>query len=464
MLFNSFDYLVFLPVIFILFHFVIPVKIRWPFLLAASYYFYMCWRVEYIFLIALSTIVDYWAGIKMSEKKEKKDRKKYLYASLIINLGMLFFFKYYDFFIYNSELAFSKFNIFYDSYYFKFLLPVGISFYTFQTLSYTIDVYRGKATAEKHLGYFALYVSYFPQLVAGPIERPNDLIPQIRETKSLTAEDVRYAINKILLGFFKKVVVADTIAIYCDQMFTNPGNGTGAQYYVTSLLFNVQLFCDFSGYSDIAIGTARLFGVRLRENFNGPFWATSFSDFWNRWHMSLTTWIGDYIFAPMVRNFTKWSDYIGIGVFVLIGFWHGASWNFIVFGFIHGLIMYVQRRYKKIPRIKKFNKTKFAYYFYLVWTFHLLSFTGLFFRNSLSNALKILGHIFTDFRIGFDELKSAYQTEMMMGIFVSILVFFTAFFNKELRFRHNTAYIMIMLLIIILFGQNFQNQFIYFQF
>ncbi len=226
MIFNSIEFLVFFFVVILVFY-SIPHRFRWMFLLAGSYYFYMCWKVEYVFLIILSTLIDYWAGRMMSDEPVKKKRRKYLAASLIVNLGLLFFFKYYGFFTNNVEVLLSQFNILVNFKEFDFLLPVGISFYTFQTLSYSIDVYRGELKAEKHLGYFALYVTYFPQLVAGPIERAGTLLPQLRKEADVTREDIRYGINKILLGFFKKLVVADTVATYVDQVFDNVAGGTG---------------------------------------------------------------------------------------------------------------------------------------------------------------------------------------------------------------------------------------------
>ena len=463
MLFNSFDFVIFLPLVIVAYY-LIPGRFRWMFLLAASYYFYMCWRVDYIVLIALSTMVDYWAGLRMSAQPDKKGRRKYLIASLVLNLGLLFFFKYFNFFSYNTEVLMSNFNVFYDSTVFDLLLPVGISFYTFQTLSYTIDIYRGKIKAEKHLGYFALYVSYFPQLVAGPIERSDRLIPQLRKEAKVSRDDIRYAINKILLGFFKKVVVADTVAIFCDQMFAGSINGTGLQYYFAAVLFAVQLFCDFSGYTDIAIGTARLMGVRLMENFNWPFWTSNMSDFWSRWHISLTSWIGDYIFKPMVMKYKRWGMLLSIGVMVLIGFWHGAQWSFIIFGLLHGVIIAVQKIWRKTKALKPFNKTKFAKYFFIVWNFHLLVLTGIFFRCKADTAWEVIKHMVTDFRIGFSELQSPFQTEFVVACFVSVLVLITAFFNRELRFRFNHVFIATIVFLIILFGQDLRNQFIYFQF
>ena len=463
MLFNSFEYVVFLPLVIMLYY-VIPQRFRWVMLLAASYYFYMCWKVEYAALIMLSTAVDYWAGIKMSAQDSRKKRRKFLFASLFVNLGLLFFFKYFNFFSHNLELTLGRANIFYDSPAFNLLLPVGISFYTFQTLSYTIDIYLGKAKAERHLGYFALYVSYFPQLVAGPIERSTRLIPQLRKPATVTADDFRYAINKILLGFFKKVVVADTVAIYVDQMYGSVPNGTGLQYYFTVVLFATQLFCDFSGYTDIAIGSARLMGVRLMENFDRPFLTTNLGDFWQRWHISLTSWIRDYMFVPMVKKLNN-AAVTSIIVFVVIGIWHGASWNFVIFGLFHGVVMIIQRLLMQIKLYARFEKTTVGRWILIVVNFHLLVFSGIFFRTqTLSQAWEVMKHIATDFRIGLGELQSPFQTEFLMAAMVSLMALGTALFNKKLTFRINWLYILIMLVLTFFLGQDLANQFIYFQF
>ncbi|MCB0736057.1 MAG: MBOAT family protein [Bacteroidetes bacterium] len=463
MLFNSFQFLWFLPISIVVYYLLNP-KWRWAFLLGISYYFYMCWRPEYVVLILASTVLDYWVARKMSELSNQKVRKKYLYMSLVGNLGMLFTFKYFDFFMYNTEVLMGKLNIFYDSPILNVLLPMGISFYTFQTLSYTIDVYKGKTTAEKHLGYFALYVTYFPQLVAGPIERASRLLPQLKKTTLPSRDDVQYGINKILLGFFKKVVVADNIAVFCDQLFANPVNASGLLYAIAITLFIFQLFADFSGYSDIAIGTARLMGVRLMENFNRPFWSSNISEFWSKWHISLTSWIGDYIFKPMVKNWPKAAQFLSIFVMVLIGFWHGASWNFVTFGLLHGVIIFLQRHYKKIAWLKGFSKRPYIINLYRIWNVVLLIITGVFFRNSFGNSVKIFKHIVSDFSLSLGQLRSPFQTEMMISIFVCLLLLVTVVFNEKLKFKHQNLYTLFMLLVIIFLGLDNQNQFIYFQF
>jgi alginate O-acetyltransferase complex protein AlgI len=464
MMFNSFQYVVFLPLV-VMAYYLLPHRFRWIMLLGVSYYFYMCWRVEFALLMLASSFIDYWAGINMAAKKDKKDRRPYLVASMVFNLGILFFFKYFNFLTYNVELALGEFNFFYDSPFLDILLPVGISFYTFQSLSYTFDVYKGKCDAEQHLGYFLLYVCYFPQLVAGPIERPGSLIPQITRDTRATADDVRYGINKILLGFFKKVVVADSIAVFVDQMYGHIPNGSGLMYYFTMILFLLQIFSDFSGYTDIALGSARLMGVRLMENFDRPLYVTNLQDSWNRWHISLTTWIRDYIFIPLALKNKGRRELYTILVFVVIGLWHGASWNFMIFGLFHGINVVLQRYYRDIKALQPLGKNFLVRQVYSLWNFHLIAFGCIFFRTqNLHDAWRVITHIFTDFRLGKAEVQSPYQTEFMMAILVSVLLYFTVFFNKELRFRWNWLYITVILLVIVLLGQDVKNQFIYFQF
>lgn len=463
MLFNSFDYIIFLPLVLAL-YFIIPNSFRWAFLLAASYYFYACWRVEYLGLIILSSLIDYWAGIKMSGTEDKRLRKRYMLVSLLMNLSLLFFFKYFNFVNYNLGVLASHLNIFYGSRPYDILLPVGISFYTFQSLSYILDVYRGNMKAERHLGYFLLYVSYFPQLVAGPIERADKLIPQLHQKPNVNYEDFRYGINKLLLGFFKKVVVADNISVYVDQMYANVEQPTGIQFYVVAILFSIQIFADFSGYSDIAVGSARFMGVHLMENFNRPLWSSSIAKFWSRWHISLTSWLKDYLFAPLVKNRVN-GGIAGFIVLVLIGFWHGAKWTFIFYGTFFATIMTFQHFYKKIKFLTPFNKSKIGHFLLCLWNFNLLILGGILFRSqNMGDALVVYRKIFTDFHLNFHELFSLYEIALWTAIFVSILLSGTLLFNRRLEFKYNRLYVFVMLFLIVFFGQDLKNQFIYFQF
>lgn len=470
MLFNSLDFLFFLPAVIVLYY-IIPHKHRWIMLLGASYYFYMCWRVEYIFLIIASTMVDYWAGLKMSEKTTKAQRKPFLLVSLTVNLGLLFYFKYYGFFAFNLNEIFSHFNIISRVPYMNILLPVGISFYTFQTLSYSIDIYRGTAKEERHLGYFALYVTYFPQLVAGPIERSTRLLPQLKERPTVTKEDVRYAVNKILLGFFKKLVIADNLAVFVNETYGSLEGSNGTQVYLATLFFGFQIFCDFSGYTDIAIGSARLMGVRLMENFRKPLWERNLSDFWARWHISLTTWIRDYIYVPLRkagRNISANSPQAAastIFILVVIGFWHGASWTFIVFGLFHGVLLVVQRLTRSFPVFVWMRKHKFTDFFYRMYNFQLTVFLGVFFRaQTMSDAWLVYEKIFTDFTLNLSAILSAYKFQILLSCVLSLMLLGTAAFNRKLKFKYNWMYVSGVIVLIILLGTDSKNQFIYFQF
>lgn len=340
MLFNSFTYLWFLPCVVIV-YFSLPHKYRWILLLGASYYFYMCWKAEYIVLIILSTLIDYFSAIGIGTSKNKFLRRLCLGVSLTGNLSLLFFFKYYNFAGQNLQAVFDSFNILANVPVYHFLLPVGISFYTFQTMSYTIDVYKGSMKPERHLGYFALYVTYFPQLVAGPIERSERLLPQLRQEHRFDPDRALSGMRLIIWGLFKKVVVADRLSVYVQTVYDSPTEYAGFPLIIGTIFFAYQIYCDFSGYSDIAIGSARLIGVDLMKNFDTPYYSKSIREFWSRWHISLSTWFRDYVYIPLGGSRVKVSRfYLNLLItFLVSGFWHGANWTFIVWGFIHGISM-----------------------------------------------------------------------------------------------------------------------------
>ncbi len=393
MLFNSINFLFFFPTVIILYY-AVSQKYRWKLLLAASYYFYMCWKVEYILLIVISTLVDFYAAKKMGAIKEKKDRKKYLYLSLVVNIGILFGFKYFNFFSDSIQNAFDYFNIFYDLPYFDVLLPVGISFYTFQTLSYSIDVYNDKIEPEQHLGIFAVYVSFFPQLVAGPIERPSNLLPQFHQYHAFDYDKVVSGLRLMLWGFFKKIVIADRLAYFVNIVYNSPEEYLGFQVVIATIFFAFQIYCDFSAYSDIAIGTARVMGYDLMENFRTPYHSKSIREFWQRWHISLSTWFRDYVYIPLGGNrVIKWRWYYNLWLtFLVSGLWHGANWTFVLWGALHGFYLVfaiVIEPYKKqlshqIPI--HFNKRIINGY-NIVITFILVCFAWIFFRaNNIYDA------------------------------------------------------------------------------
>ncbi len=360
MFFNSLHFLIFLPIV-IAIYFSLPYRWRWVLLLAASYYFYMCWKAEYVLLIILSTVIDYYAALGMGRQRDKSKRKPYLLLSLIVNLGILFSFKYFNFFNENVRVLLTQFNIFYDAPTFKLLLPVGISFYTFQTLSYSIDVYRGARPPERHFGLFAVYVAYFPQLVAGPIERSTTLLPQFRDKHDFDASRAASGLRRIMWGMFQKVVVADRLAIYVDSVYNNQAPHGGLTLIVATVFFVFQVYCDFAGYSNIAIGAARIMGFDLMENFRRPFFARSVAEFWQRWHISLLTWFRDYLYIPLGGNrVARWRWYFNtMFVFVLCGLWHGAAWTYVITLGLHGFfIIFSSLTESPRPRLTRLDRLR----------------------------------------------------------------------------------------------------------
>ncbi len=339
MLFNTLEFLVFLPMALAA-YFLLPARFRWIFLLIASYYFYACWRFSYVFLLLGSTGTDYMCSRRMERCTTARRRRRYLHISLLVNLGLLFTFKYFDFINGSLRLAVEALGLAYPVPDLELTLPVGISFYTFQTLGYTIDVYYRRVKAEPNFFRFALYVSYFPQLVAGPIERARNLLPQLRQQHTFRYENVRDGATLILWGLCKKVVIADRLAEYSQVVYADPGQHAGLQIWLASFLFTVQLYCDFSGYTDIALGTARIMGVRLMQNFRQPLLARSIAELWSRWHISLTTWFRDYLYGFVRGRRVRWRMFMGIIiVFLANGLWHGANWTFAAFGLLHGVAL-----------------------------------------------------------------------------------------------------------------------------
>jgi len=369
----------------------------------------MCWKAEYLILIIASTLVDYIVGLQMAQKKTKAQRRPLLVISLAVNLGLLFSFKYFNFFNESMRGALNYFNIFYDVPAFKVLLPVGISFYTFQTLSYTIDVYRGQKEPERHLGIFALYVAFFPQLVAGPIERSTRLLPQFMKRHEYDYQRITDGLKLMAWGFFKKLVIADRVGVYVNAVYNNPTDYTGMPLAIATYFFAFQIYCDFSGYSDIAIGAARVFGIDLMQNFRQPYFSRSVAEFWRRWHISLSTWFKDYLYIPLGGNrASKMRWYFNIMfVFMISGLWHGANWTFCVWGALHGLYMLLsawtrslRRRVKDILGISRVPALERAVEVF--FTFHLVVFAWVFFRaNTLSDAVYIITHLFSGFQFRF---------------------------------------------------------------
>ena len=436
MLFNSLQFVIFFPIVIIL-YFLIPYKKRWILLLIASYYFYMCWKVDYILLIIISTLIDYICSNKMSRIKEKVKRKKWLLISIFSNIGILFGFKYFNFFSENIQTLFNNYNVFYEMPLFNVLLPVGISFYTFQTLSYTIDVYNNKTPAQRHLGVFAVYVSFFPQLVAGPIERSNHLLPQFFREHDFSYIRVKAGLQKMLWGFFKKIVIADNLAILVDGVYNNVDNYSGLTLIVATIFFTFQIYCDFSGYSDIAIGTAKVMGFELRENFKRPYFSKSIREFWQRWHITLSTWFRDYVYIPLGGNRTiKWRWYYNVFItFLVSGLWHGANWTFVIWGALHGTYLIIalaltnpKKQFSSLiqKQSKSFNKL-----LDVTITFILVAFAWIFFRaNNLDDAIYIISNLFANYNeINLSELRIQFRgiglfQEDLIKCFLLILALF----------------------------------------
>ena len=400
MLFNSIEFLIFFAVV-VAGYFALHHKYRWILLLIASYYFYMCWNYRYVVLILATTTVNYLSGIYISRTKNRDLKKVYLVLGLVSSLGILFFFKYFNFFGDTINVIFNKLNIFYNVPAYHYLLPVGISFYTFQTLSYTIEVYKEKQKPEYHFGIFALYVSYFPQLVAGPIERSTNLLPQFYQKAEFKYERIRDGMLFMLWGFFKKVVIADRLSEYVNVVYNNPHDHGGFQLVLGTIFFAFQIYCDFSGYSDIAIGSAKIMGIDLMTNFKRPYLANSIQDFWRRWHISLSTWFRDYLYIPLGGSrVAKWRWQYNLFItFLISGLWHGANWTFVIWGALHGFYMLFAIWTNKIR--DKFNHLIYGKREYLlklsqvIITVLLAWFAWIFFRaNTFSDAILIIKKIF----------------------------------------------------------------------
>lgn len=341
MLFNSLDFAVFLPIVFILYWFVFKKSLRLQnaLIVVASYVFYGWWDWRFLSLILFSTLVDYFVGQALGKEEDSTKRKVLLWVSIIVNLGFLGFFKYFNFFLENFQSAFSLLGFEVGGRALSIVLPVGISFYTFQTLSYTIDVYKGKLKPSKDFVSFAAFVSFFPQLVAGPIERATHLLPQFYNTRTFNYAFAVNGCRQILWGFFKKLVIADNCAGFANQIFANSEGASGSTLFLGAVFFTFQIYGDFSGYSDIAIGTSRLFGFDLMKNFAFPYFSRDIAEFWRRWHISLSTWFRDYLYIPLGGSRgSKWHQVRNVFIIFLVsGFWHGANWTFILWGALNAL-------------------------------------------------------------------------------------------------------------------------------
>ncbi|WP_109437694.1 MBOAT family protein [Aquimarina sp. AU119] len=470
MLFNSVDFFIFLSLVFIGYWFVVYKNLRLQniLLLVASYVFYGWWDWRFLSLIALSTIIDYTAGFRIYESKEKSIKKRWLWVSIIFNLGMLGFFKYYNFFIDSWIDLFAAMGYELQSTWtLQIILPVGISFYTFQTLSYSIDIYKEKLQPTKDFIAFAAFVSFFPQLVAGPIERATNLVPQFLKKRTFTYKTFSYGIKLMIWGFFLKLVVADRAAIYVNAVYNNTENHDGLSFIAATVLFAFQIYGDFAGYSLIAIGTSKLFGFDLMTNFRRPYFSASVSEFWTRWHISLSTWFRDYLYIPLGGNRVakpRWLFNLFI-TFLISGLWHGANWTFVVWGALNGLYLILEVLLFKKRRKGVFN---------VVLTFALINFAWVFFRaNSIEDAFYIIKRICTvpgRLYIGSgDDITASLYATLAIAILVLVELkkeYFNTLFsisNHKYEFVRLTGYA-VLIYMIMYFGVFGKSQFIYFQF
>ncbi len=394
MLFNSLHFIIFFPVVAFIFFSLKKVKSRQIILLIASWYFYAAWKPEYIILLLVSTGVDYFASLKIASSEDERKRRTFLLLSIIINFGILFGFKYFYFFDKNIHRLLVHYNLINNIQEKRtLLLPVGISFYTFQTVSYTIDVFKRRIKPEKNFVKFALFVSFFPQLVAGPIERAGHLLPQFEKFTKPDYKRISHGLKLMFWGFFQKIVIADTLSLIVDEVYKNSGNYYGADIWLATFFFAFQIYCDFSGYTDIARGAAKILGYNLRINFKRPYFSKSFSEFWHRWHISLSTWFRYYVYIPLGGSKTKSKARFIFNimfVFVLSGFWHGAGWTFIIWGALHG-IYYLSEKFI-IP--KMFDKKGLINgLLRITLVFVAVNFAWIFFR---SQSVRIASALITD--------------------------------------------------------------------
>lgn len=480
MLFNSIDFLLFFVVVTVLF-FALPHVVRWAMLLAASCIFYMFFKPEYILILGGTIVIDYIAGIQIAKAKTHARKRLYLILSLVANIGVLAVFKYYNFINDNITGLASLFGFSNNIPYLTIILPIGLSFHTFQAMSYTIEVYRGHQQPEKHFGIYSLYVMFYPQLVAGPIERPQNMLHQFWENQKFDHDRFMSGMRLMGWGLFKKVVIADRLSIVVDSLYAGTYGYNTVWVILGTFFFAYQIYCDFSGYSDIALGSARVMGFTLMKNFNYPFQAKSITDYWRRWHISLSTWFNDYLYTPIIiakRDWGKMAIVFGLCVtFFISGLWHGAGWPFITWGILHGLAIsyeFLTKKWRKkqFAKLPKWLNNMSSQFFVFVF----LQFVWIFFRaDSFDKAGRVINGIFnfTNCFEQFSYMTAALKYSIVVG-FISLANFLIIErcmrkdsmqkrFKESLTFR---TFVFAYLFILFIFFGSFKNaqSFIYFQF
>ena len=489
MLFNSVNFLIFFPIV-VLGYFLIPEKLKNHWLLVASYYFYMSWQPVYALLILFSTVTTYYCAVLIDKAKSQKQKKLFLASNIVVNIAILCYFKYFNFIVESLLAIFPGLSIAPNN---NLLAVVGISFYTFQSLGYSIDVYRGDVEKAKDFFTYALFVSFFPQLVAGPIERSKNLLPQLYKSHKFDYDRVTDGLVLMAWGFFKKLVISDGAALIVNAVYNDVTKYTGIQLVMATVLFAFQIYCDFSGYSDIAIGAANVMGFKLMRNFHHPYFSQNVTQFWRNWHISLSTWFMDYIYIPLGGSRKgKIRTYINLLVtFMVSGLWHGASWNFVIWGAINGAYNVIHKalfgkREKKLREATKNGKPVKANPLVAVakavGTFLLIDFTWIYFRaNTLTDATYVLKNLFSDvsqwfasgyFRTAMESI--GFYSNNGIAILYCILFMFVVELwegKSTITNRLNKANVFVrwgfyytIILLIIFFGYFGQSQFIYFQF
>lgn len=479
MLFNSIEFAVFLPLVFCIYWLLNNQKLKYQniFLLAVSYYFYSCWDWRFLFLLIFSTGLDYFTGLKMGTAQNTFNKKFWFWLSIIVNLGFLGVFKYYNFFAVSFSEFLLSIGVKIDFWTLQVILPIGISFYTFHGLSYVIDIYKGKIEPEKNIVDYSLFVSYFPLLVAGPIERATHLLPQLKRKRTFNYNQAVDGLRQILWGLFKKIVIADNCAEFANQMFNSPTDYNSSSLFLGAIFFSFQIYGDFSGYSDIALGASKLFGIDLLKNFNYPYFSRDIAEFWRRWHISLSSWFRDYLYFPLGGS--KVNDWIKIRntfiIFLVSAFWHGANWTFIFWGLLNAIFILpsivlkrnrlnldIVAKGKMFPTVKEF--------FQISLTFLLTTFAWVFFRaDSISKAFSYISLWFSS---SFFSLPSKRPSA---GILLELVIFIAlewigrendfAIQKTGLKWNKITRwifYILLAMTIIIFAGK--EQKFIYFQF
>lgn len=489
MLFNSVAFAIFMPIVFFL-YWIVPQKFKWIILLLSSYYYYMSWGPKYVIWIILTTVVSYLGALGIEKYENLKKKKVCMLLPVLFSLGTLFVFKYFNFISKTVSTVFEKLSLPVGELTLNLIMPLGISFYTFQTVAYLVDVYKGKVKAQRHFGKYALFISFFPQVLSGPIARASNLMPQLEEGRKFDYEQVAYGARQMAWGFFKKIVISAVCADIVDGVYNSIQGKSGFLILIATVMYAFQIYCDFSGYSDIAIGSAKLLGINLADNFRNPYLSQSIKEFWGRWHISLSSWFRDYVYIPLGGNrVNKFRYSLNIIItFLVSGLWHGAAWTFIIWGLIHGVLQVIETFVYKSKAFMKLAPNKNEKKIFtpkgiitLILTFSIVCFTWIFFRaNTLGDAFYAIRHMFdgisspvkyvadgiTALGLGKDEIIRLVPSMVLLIVveFMSLKFDVIEKVGKIKPVFKWIIYILVLLMIFILTPSESNQNFIYFQF